>query len=154
MATYDLTKFTGDVGVNPARAGESRERLVKITWDGTMGANADVIEVMKVPVGCHIVDLMVGSDAVQANTTWDIGYGGNPDYFFASLDSANAVNWPTRANASTFSADPLGLSVGSTPIDEAGYDTIDITVTAGDSAPNAAQISYIYAKWVVADDAP
>jgi hypothetical protein len=153
MATYDLTTATGDVGVNPARAGEARERLVKITWDGVMGVAADVIQCMKVPVGATIVDLKMGSDDL-GTTNVNVGYGTTANYFFSALNLGSALNWPTTANAAGFIADPLTIAVGSTPIDEVGYDTIDIVVIDSSAVYTANAITYIYAKWLIADDAP
>jgi|Deesub1362B_J571_1020462.scaffolds.fasta_scaffold19501_1 hypothetical protein len=146
MATYDKT-LANDNAVQAMSVGQKVCKLVKITFDGTMGAAGDVIQAVKVPVGATVTDVkLMVPVKLGANATMDVGYGSDVDYFLDGVN-VNANGVIATANAAT-AATPLTISAGSTPIDEAGYDTIDIKMATADAAPNANLVCYLQVEYI------
>jgi hypothetical protein len=82
----------------------------------------DVIQMVKVPAGATVFDVLVVVPDLDSNgtplITLDVGYGGDPDYFIAAATTGQAGGL-VRATAAT--ALPLAFTT---------EDTIDILVKA------------------------
>lgn len=130
-STFTATKAAANYPVYQPKAGELG--CVTSTYEVTTALVVnDVIEMVRLPKGATVVDIILVTDDLDSDgtpaITLDVGYGGNDDYFLAASTIGQAGGI-VRASAAT--AFPLTLTE---------EDTIDVHV---DTAPDAGGVGTI-----------
>lgn len=128
MATLTTSKVAQSVTARELNAGLTQ---VTATYSLTAAlAASDVIQMVKVPTGARIIEMLLAADDLDTNATptivLDVGDGGDTDRFIDGATSAQVGGGLVR----------LGQGLTTTAADALGYtytadDTIDVLVQAG-----------------------
>lgn len=122
MTTYYSDAVTSDLRMDGLKAGLTYTRSAKYTVVTELAVN-DIVQMIPVPDGAMIIDVMLRSDAGTSGGTLDVGIGGDADKFIDGVVITAAVQ-----------CNLYGSNSGNAIVTGgAGYiftadDTIDITV--------------------------
>ena len=110
----DVGNLQGVIGYLPADHGLTLEQN-------------DVIQMVKIPLGATVIDLMLETGALGASVTAAVGDDGDTDRYIAAADHSSAAL--TRRNQTN----KVGV-----PTTYAAENTIDVLLEGGDPADDAA----------------
>lgn len=142
MATKTSTAVGSTVMPRLIHAGVNVVNAVFVAGGATVSAG-DVIQMVKVPHGARIVDVMVGGNSVNTGLGISVGDGSLSNRFITTV-SLSSTSLIFRMN------NPAGMGHAVSLSDDATvqYDTIDITVQ--DTASASVTASIELTVWYVA----
>lgn len=133
MATLQATKVSSQTEQMPGVGdGQSCKAMSSSYTFAVAPGVGDVIQSSLIQAGSVVVDVIVHHSGLGASGAFEVGYGGDTDYF--AVAAAAVTGGIVRASAPT--AQPLVLSTN---------DTIDVRITAaGASAAGTVTITPIF----------
>ena len=134
MTTHQSTAVTGGIMPDHAKAGVVFCRSSEHTTADDSLVSGDTLQLVPVPSGAKILQVVFYTDALPANTTGcDLGWGGDPNGFLATMTCTGQRMhfYPGSANTGDTQT-YFGNSVGFLHTFTAD-DTIDLTIPTADT---------------------